>query len=37
MIGGEPMEATPAEFDVLIRDAVALNRELAQAAGIKPQ
>jgi len=36
-LGGEPMDMTPAEFDVLIRDSVAMNRELAQAAGIKPQ
>jgi tripartite-type tricarboxylate transporter receptor subunit TctC len=36
-LGGEPMDMTPAEFDVLIRDAVAMNRELAKAAGIKPQ
>jgi tripartite-type tricarboxylate transporter receptor subunit TctC len=36
-LGGEPMEMTPPEFDVLIRDAVARNKELAKAAGIKPQ
>jgi len=31
------MDMTPAEFDTLIRDAVAMNRELAKAAGIQPQ
>ena len=36
-LGGEPMDMTPAKFDVLIRDSVAMNRELAKAAGIKPQ
>jgi len=37
LLGGELMDMTPAEFDVLIRDAVELNKALAQAAGIKPQ
>ena len=36
-LGGEPMEMTPGEFDGLIRDSVAMNRELAKAAGIQPQ
>ena len=36
-LGGEPMDMTPAEFDVLIRQSVAMNRDLAKAAGIKPQ
>jgi len=36
-LGGEPMDLTPAEFDVLIRDAVELNKALAKAAGIQPQ
>jgi tripartite-type tricarboxylate transporter receptor subunit TctC len=36
-LGGEPMEMTPGEFDGLIRESVAMNRELAKAAGIKPQ
>jgi tripartite-type tricarboxylate transporter receptor subunit TctC len=34
-LGGEPMAMTPAEFDAFIRNAVAMNRELAKAAGIK--
>ena len=36
-LGGEPMEMTPAEFDALVRNSVAMNRELAKAAGIQPQ
>jgi len=31
------MDMTPVEFDVLIGEAVAMNKELAKAAGIKPQ
>lgn len=36
-LGGESMDMTPAEFDVLIRDAVEMNKTLAKAAGIRPQ
>jgi tripartite-type tricarboxylate transporter receptor subunit TctC len=36
-LGGEPMTMTPSEFDAFIRGAVAMNRELAKAAGIKLQ
>ncbi len=36
-LGGEPMDMTPAAFDALIRDSVAMNKELAKAAGIQPQ
>ncbi len=36
-LGGEPMDMTPAAFDVLVRDSVAMNKELAKAAGIQPQ
>ncbi len=35
--GGEPMDMTPAQFQDYIRQSVEMNRNLAKAAGIKPQ
>jgi tripartite-type tricarboxylate transporter receptor subunit TctC len=35
--GGEPMDMTPGEFQDYVGNAVAMNRELAKAAGITPQ